>query len=132
MKEIIESIKEGTWDDDEYPSFEGLIVKTNLQDIKIGISSGQSCCEDFGGILTNDDPNYFLGSEILGIKLTDTALKTTNANNIPYDFECGGIQFVDIETDRGSLQYAVYNSHNGYYGHDITVKSIQLNHSGDL
>ena len=36
-------------------------------------------------------------------------------------FHFGGIQFVDFVTDRGTFQLAVYNSHNGYYGHGILV-----------
>lgn len=31
------------------------------------------------------------------------------------------IQFVDFVTSRGTFQLAVYNSHNGYYGHGIIV-----------
>jgi hypothetical protein len=33
----------------------------------------------------------------------------------------GGIQFVDFVTDKGVFQLAVYNAHNGYYGHGILV-----------
>ena len=34
----------------------------------------------------------------------------------------GGIQFVDFNfSDGDSLKFAVYNSNNGYYGHDIVV-----------
>lgn len=30
--------------------------------------------------------------------------------------------FVDIKTDCGTLQLAVYNSHNGYYGHEVLIR----------
>jgi len=33
----------------------------------------------------------------------------------------GGICFVDFITTNGTFQLAVYNSHNGYYGHGIVV-----------
>ena len=31
------------------------------------------------------------------------------------------VQFVNFKTNRGTFQFTVYNCHNGYYGHDITV-----------
>jgi hypothetical protein len=40
--------------------------------------------------------------------------------------------FVDIETDRGVLQFVAYNAHNGYYGHKARVQSTQLRHTVTL
>lgn len=127
MKEIIESITEATWDDNNY---DGLVVKTNLQEIQIGIENSQHCCETFGALITNDDTEEFIGAEVLGVTLTDTALNVIDW--LSGDFRDGGIQFVNIETNKGTLQYAVYNEHNGYYGHEIQVKSKQLQHSDYL
>lgn len=134
MKEIIEKIEETNWsDNDSYGGMEGLLVTTNKQVIKIGISSGQSCCEDSGSFSTNDNIKDFIGAEVLGIKLTDTSLNTQMIKErFEYGFDSGGIQFVDIETSKGPLQYAVYNSHNGYYGHNIKIESEQLKHSDYL
>lgn len=40
------------------------------------------------------------------------------------DVEC---VFIDFETSKGKLQFVLYNDHNGYYGHYVTIKSNQLN-----
>ena len=37
------------------------------------------------------------------------------------------VMFINIETSKGTLQFAVYNCHNGYYGHAVKVISEQLN-----
>jgi hypothetical protein len=42
-----------------------------------------------------------------------------------YDDEDNAM-FVNVETDRGTLQFVLYNSHNGYYGHKARVVSEQL------
>lgn len=31
--------------------------------------------------------------------------------------------FINVETTRGLLQFAAYNEHNGYYGHDVLLVS---------
>ena len=38
-----------------------------------------------------------------------------------YYEEEGGIQFVTFKTNKSVFQLAVYNCHNGYYGHGIIV-----------
>jgi hypothetical protein len=35
--------------------------------------------------------------------------------------------FVNLETDKDTLQLTVYNSHNGYYGHSAFIRSNQIN-----
>ena len=37
--------------------------------------------------------------------------------------------FVNVETDKGLLQFVAYNEHNGYYGHEACVISKHLNES---
>ena len=34
--------------------------------------------------------------------------------------------FINVNTDRGTLQFKAYNNHNGYYGHMVRVHSEQL------
>lgn len=134
MKEIIEFISEDTFNfKDDYDTYEGYIIKTNKQSIKIGISNYQSCCEYFGYLTTNDSLEYFIGAAVFDIKLTDTSLNTKMIKEeFQYGFDGGDIQFVNIETDKGTLQLAVYNSHNGYYGHSIVIRSNRLNYDGGL
>lgn len=104
---------------EDYNTYVGYRVQTDKTKALVLVSDGQSCCENFGYITTNDDLKEFLGAEVLKIEVVDTALRKHDA--IEYMDE-GEIMFVNFETDRGTLQLAVYNSHNGYYGH--TAKLI--------
>lgn len=101
-------------------SMDGYRVKTDKSDILVLIDNGQCCCESWGYINSEDDPNKFIGAALLDVKLTDTALNTKMSDESRY-IDAGGIQFVDFITDRGNFQLAVYNGHNGYYGHGIIV-----------
>lgn len=109
---------------DEY---DGYKVKTEKDVYLVLISNGQNCCEDWGYFDTNDDSNSFIGAELKDIELVDTALNVEKCNEkIPYGLEQygldeGGICFVNFITDKGVFQLAVYNAHNGYYGHSILI-----------
>jgi tRNA(Ile2) C34 agmatinyltransferase TiaS len=54
-------------------------------------------------------------------------MQTNNIDPKSADFE-GGVMFVNIETNEGTLQFVAYNEHNGYYGHIAKVQSMQLSH----
>ena len=153
MKEIIESIEEvgevfqvpyteGTGLSQMLSMFcggvqmDGYTITTSRQKIYLGISSDQSCCEHFGYFMSDDDLDDFIGAELLDIKITDTAAKTTKfeKHNIwdddkkkPHIYE-GDMMFIDIETSNGKLQFVAYNEHNGYYGHSAVVFSERLKH----
>lgn len=103
-------------------SYDGYRVKTEGHEFNILISNEQNCCEDWGYFQLNDDENEFVGAELLQVNLTDTALNKEKCDEeMPYELDAGGIQFVDFETNKGVLQLAVYNGHNGYYGHSIII-----------
>ena len=118
--------KERSWD-----GYDGYQIITDRQTIQIGISDSQSCCEKFGCIITNDEIKEFIGAELLGISITDTALNNKKIEEIEY-LDCGGAMFVNLETSEGLLQFVAYNSHNGYYGHEAVLISKQLNHDERL
>lgn len=111
--------------------YDGFIVTTDQQTIKIGISDNRQCCEDFGCMITNDETSEFIGAELLRVSLTDTTLNNKEIEVLEYLDE-GGIMFVNLETTKGFLQFAAYNSHNGYYGHEAVLISKQLNETQDL
>ena len=104
-----------------YGSYDGYKVTTNKHEYHLLIENGQSCCESWGYFESNDNIEEFIGSKLLDVKLTNTALNVQKlkSEGLEYGFDSGGIQFVDFETNKGVLQIAVYNAHNGYYGHDI-------------
>lgn len=100
--------------------YDGYKIVTEENEFYLLISNGQSCCENWGYINSADDLNEFINTNLIDVKFTDVALNTKKIEEVlKYGFDEGGIQFVDFETDKGVLQFAVYNSHNGFYGHDI-------------
>ena len=82
-----------------YGGYEGYLVQTDKHTYHVLIEDGQSCCESWGYITTNEDLSYFVGAELYKVELTDTAL-----NKKP-------IVFVDFATSKGVFQLAVYNAH---------------------
>ena len=117
-----------------YPT-EGYRIQTTDHTYWLLIDNQQDCCEQWGYFSTNDDPSDFLGKELIEIRLTDTALNTKKVTDeLPYGLDAGGIQFVDFVFSDGSvLQFAVYNAHNGYYGHAIYfVRDSEMLHTAIL
>lgn len=112
----------------------GFQITTTEQVITLAIDDEASCCESWGYFLTEDDTDKFVGATLLGVKLTDTnrSTRTFGRDDVPGVDERlgdgGDVMFVDIETDRGPLQFVAYNAHNGYYGHEARVASKQLKH----
>lgn len=110
-------------------NYEGFLIRTNYQDIEIGITRERSCCE-LHGYFDSEPPAFYIGAHFRGIELTDTELithfHTQGHREASRMNEYGGVMFVNIKTDRGVYQVAVYNWHNGYYGHDVYVHSQQL------
>lgn len=108
-------------------SMEGFKIKTTEHTILVLIDDGQSCCENAGFFATEDDFSEFIGSELFEMNFTDTELRAGVLKSQGFEYESehgfdgGGIQFVTFKTSSGDFQLAVYNSHNGYYGHGIIV-----------
>lgn len=102
-------------------NMDGYRVETDQHIFHVLIDNYQSCCESWGYLSSEDDFQQFIDAELLEVRLTDTALKQKVVDESDYYNDAGGIQFVDFVTDRGIFQLAVYNGHNGYYGHGIVV-----------
>lgn len=121
--EIIKEIKEYCANNKE-----GFIIVTDQQEIKFLIDSGQSCCEQWGYITSEDDFKEYIESELLGITLTDDALQSTTlkltADGLSEEYT--SCMFINVNTSKGLLQFTLYNSHNGYYSHSATIQSNQL------
>lgn len=127
-KELIESITVGN--DDEFRE-EKLTIETDRRVIRIMFSSDQSCCENVGYFLSDCDEIKFIGSELISIKNTDSKLHTKEIKSLGFSKNhpfrgCGGgyvenLFFVTINTSIGDIQFTAYNSHNGHYGHAVTV-----------
>ena len=103
-------------------SYDGYKVKTSEHEYLILIDNEQNCCESWGYFASEDDFDSFIGKSLNSIELTDLALNNKKVEESGYYDDCGGIQFVNFKFNDGSvLQFAVYNAHNGYYGHPIII-----------
>lgn len=125
---------EGT---NNYTKEAGFRIVTDQQVITLAIDDESSCCESWGYFFTEDDTDKFVGATLLGVRITDEN-RSTKEFPTGWDYEDGedviglddgGTLFVDIQTDRGILQFVAYNAHNGYYGHEARVEARQLTHS---
>lgn len=130
--ETIKSIKHhNNFEIDRYPHYEGYEVLTNKRSIKIGVTNEQDCCEVFGSISDNDeDLDYFVGKELLSIDYVEDGsykksplLLNKFEGAEPWYVDCA---FMNINTNGGPFQLAVYNDHNGYYGHTVKVEVKDL------
>ena len=106
---------------------DGYKVVTDKCSFLVLIDNFQSCCEDWGYFSSDDDIKKFVGKELKKICFTDEALNTKVYNeNIGWGLDKGGVVFVDfIFLDGAKLQFAVYNGHNGYYGHEVVVTKTE-------
>ena len=135
-KERILSIREV-----EENGFDGFKILTTEQEIFLGIDNFQSWCEDWGYFVTEDKDKFddYKGAYLIDIKITDTELKSVDRDRVSGKFSDiiqddgkiyttyeGSTMFVDIVTNKGTLQFCAYNEHNGYYGHDVVIRSKQL------
>lgn len=105
-----------------FGGMDGYMVETENHTYYVLIDNGQSCCENWGYLTSEDDHDYFIGAELLSVSVTDTALNQTVLTKMDKLYVTDNeTQFVTFETSIGAFQLAVYNSHNGYYGHGIMV-----------
>jgi hypothetical protein len=113
-----------------YTDYEGFVITLDSgEQLAIGISNGQNCCESFGSVSSEDDLQSFVGATLLSYDIVDMDMakqvNTVAAAEVypvgEYNHDEGGAIFLNAETDRGALQFTVYNSHNGYYGHSVNV-----------
>lgn len=128
--EVILSIMDVTINEDRWSGMDGFAILTNKQKIHLLIDNRQSCCENWGYFMSEDDITKFLGATLLGVHITDTVLNSRDLNlGESGSFSYGGdTMFVNLETSAGLLQFVAYNEHNGYYGHSARVTSEQLNY----
>jgi hypothetical protein len=129
MLETIKSIKEveNVNIAEDCRTYDGIEIETSQQKIYLLIDDSQSCCEQWGYFMSEDNVDSFVGATLIDIKLTDTELKTGTIEELG-NLDEGGLIFVDLITNIGTLQFVAYNIHNGYYGHTAKVISTQLNH----
>ena len=123
MNEIIKAVREVSNYKPEgckWSGYDGYAIDTNNQTIYLLIENGQSCCEDWGYLMSHDNFDEFIGAQLLGLR----EVSASEINGVP---DGAYTVFVNVETNKGTLQFVAYNDHNGYYGHEVRVVSEQLN-----
>lgn len=114
-------------------SYDGFLIITDKQTIKFGIDMSTSCCENPGYFCSNDELESFIGAELLEIKVVDDCLNSVKLEEEAGDLDWGGAaMFVNLETNKGTLQFTAYNQQNGYYGHTALLISQQLSQDETL
>lgn len=117
----IETAVVGGDDDFSYDQEEGYRVVTDKQEILMVMDAFTSCCESWGCAMSAHMPSEFIGAELINIVEDDVNLTDADLD----DEECCSM-LINLVTDRGILQFAFYNIHNGYYGHGFRMESLQL------
>lgn len=122
--EIIKNIKEvsDVYFDNEWDTYDGYCIETDSRQLYFVINNGQDCCENWGYLSSEDDFGSFIGSELKNVYVTDSELGII-VSNMKEDLDAGSAMFINVETTRGLLQFAAYNEHNGYYGHEVKLVS---------
>jgi len=139
--EEVENVKfEG--DESWYSGYDGFKIVTDCQEIFVVIGNGQACCENWGYFSSNDEVKEFISADLMdveivdklldvesiGQKLRDNGVESYNEEGV-IDVYDGDAVFVNFRTSLGVFQLVAYNAHNGYYGHEVLVKSIQVEKS---
>lgn len=106
--------------------YEGFEIQTeNEKRYLILVDNEPEYDENCGYICLNDDTKEFVGKEISKIEVTrmDDSRQELLKEKVQFKdfFECQVYAvFVDfLMVDGTVLQFAIYNEHNGYYGHDV-------------
>jgi hypothetical protein len=114
---IGKTISDAYVDDDCYIDG-GLIMKFTDETGIMIYDDGRSCCEH-RYIHTDDDLSHYSGAMFKGVELKD-------APEIEDEYGFHEVQFLIINTDKGSFTLETHNEHNGYYsGFYMKARHIQ-------
>jgi len=126
MNKKITAISEVFDEDDNSEGYSISLSDNSL--IRILIEAETQCCEYHGYMCSEDEFADFIGAEIISVESISEDLVSSeiisfidglrDIDNERYTCDV----FVNVNTNRGALQFALYNSHNGYYGHNYIVK----------
>ena len=105
----------------------GYRITTNNRIIEVLIDNEQQCCEGWGYMCSEDDVTTFVGGDLLSFDVVNDMLEVKEFPKLCSYLEAEECIFINFKTSKGDLQIVVYNSHNGYYGHEVIVRSKNNN-----
>lgn len=106
---------------EEY-EFDGVKIDfDNDKSLVFGISNDQDCREEWGYIsqVDNEVVANYIGAKIRSIEIVDYVVTSQLEEIGTCETDC---YFLNVMTTKGELDFAVYNIHNGYYDHRVTMK----------
>lgn len=117
----IEEVNNVNFNDSRYPCYDGFRIETEDEEMYFLIDNSQCCCENWGTYLyTPEDLREYVGADYLGY---DESSCSEIENGLKSEYvESDEICFLNIHTSKGIIDFAVYNSHNGYYSHAVVLK----------
>lgn len=117
----IEFVYNVNFNNDNYPCYDGFRIETEDEEIYFVIGNSQQCCENWGTYLyTPEDLKDYIGAEYLGYD--EKSCNEVESNLKDEYVDPDEICFLNIHTSKGTIDFAVYNSHNGYYAHAVVLK----------
>lgn len=102
-------------------TYDGIMIETEDEVIYFVIDNNQCCCENWGTYLyTPEKLENYIGADYLGYteSFCEQIANSLKDEYVGTDETC----FLNIKTSKGDIDYAVYNSHNGYYSHAVVLK----------
>ena len=117
----IEEVNNVNFNNNRYSNYDGFRIETEDEEIYFVIDNSQQCCENWGTYLyTPEDLREYVGADYLGY---DESSCSEIENGLKSEYvESDEICFLNIHTSKGTIDFAVYNSHNGYYSHAVVLK----------
>lgn len=117
----IEEVNNVNFNDDSYSNYDGFRIETEDEEMYFLIGNSQCCCENWGTYLyTPEDLKDYIGADYLGY---DESSCSEIENHLKIEYVGPDeICFLNIHTSKGTIDFAVYNSHNGYYSHAVVLK----------
>lgn len=100
-----------------------VVTLDNNTKLEVLVEDYSKCCETWGYVCSEDNTATFVGALVHKIEVTDIGLNSQMVE-IEKVLENGNMLFVTLYTDKGPLQLAVYNAHNGCYSHSAQVRWI--------
>ena len=124
---VITAIDSDHYEKQGYNKMEGLCITTDKGSIKLLIDNQSCCCETWGAefLETPDDISKHIGATLLSVEAISISSPRDD------DEEANETQ-LRITTSAGIIQYAVYNSHNGYYSHATFLQVFDTTEKGSL
>lgn len=96
---------------------------------EFGIESGQDCCEVWDYLYSPDSSEQFIGATVHSIEEVNTWPESIEKVD---SYDELGFQAIRVNTNKGQLDFVVYNDHNGYYSHATIFRNEGVAKEGRL